>query len=203
MLEATGPSLLEWEKRIPSSELPSNACAQCWGVWLPPLCCLHGDLLGCGCWAGVSPRPCLCGTPVCPQALPSPLSSHVPVSCSGSVARFWGPFFGGSFSRRAGRRDLHFPAASPPSFPLSHSRPTSSAAPSGRSASADRAPQKPQILPRRCSSHPSCPSTLNRRDSSWQPPGSPFPPPATRPRGTRPPLSRCCSPRATSNLPSR
>lgn len=183
-----------------------------------PLCCLHGGLLGivspmgCGCWAGVTPA--WLGPHVSPTSAQhlAPSARMSPCPALG----LWlmsGGLLGGA-SPRAGRRGLHLPAElcptcssptcrPPPSFPLSPSRPTSSAAPSGRSASADRAPRRPRILPRRCSSHPSSPSTLSRQDSSWQPLGSPFPPPATPPRGTRPPLSRCCSPRATFSLPSK
>lgn len=91
--------------------------------------------------------------------------------------------------------------SSPTPLACPHCRLTNSAAPLGRSASAGRARRKHRIL--RCSSHPSSPSTLSRRDSSWRPPGSPFPPPTTRPQGTRSPRSRCCSPRATFSLPSK
>lgn len=60
-----------------------------------PLCCHHGDLLGMVSPHGMeSPLPAW--DPTCPQ---HPLSSHVPLLCSGSVARVCGSLFGGSFSQ--------------------------------------------------------------------------------------------------------
>ena len=144
--------------------------------------------------AGAAPASAgLCMSPVSAELRGSP-SCRTLLVCN----RGW---WEGVLSGAALRLLLSYMPTCPLTYP--RCRLTNSATPLGRSSSADRARRKHRILPRPCSNHPSSPSTLSRRDSSWQPLGSPFPPPTTQPQGTRSPRSRCCSPRATSNLPSK